>query len=230
MAKFFGKLNSPVALIVVVVLFVALNGFLFYGYQLDSLPSIVGTQTATETDPASDESSADTSSEEEAASETEEAPASEESPADTSSEQEAASEAEEAPAPEESAATEEEANSGEAAGAEEGAAPSEESNPGEAAGAEEGTAPSEEAAEAEGALRTVVSVVDAPTSLSIQVDGESVLEGVSEPGFSRQFEADRETIISTDNAGAVLVEVNGYGLGALGASGEPATRTFTAGT
>jgi cytoskeletal protein RodZ len=211
MAKFFGKLNSPVALIVVVVLFVALNGFLFYGYQLDSLPSIVGIQSATETDPASDESSADTSSEEEAASETEEAPASEESPADTSSEQEAASEAEEAPAPEESAATEEEANSG------------------EAAGAEEGTAPSEEAAEAEGALRTVVSVVDAPTSLSIQVDGESVLEGVSEPGFSRQFEADRETIISTDNAGAVLVEVNGYGLGALGASGEPATRTFTAG-
>jgi hypothetical protein len=208
MAKFFGKLNSPVALIVVVVLFVALNGFLFYGYQLDSLPSIVGTQSATETDPASDESSADTSSEEEAASETEEAPASEES-----------------------AATEEEANSGEAAGAEEGAAPSEESNPGEAAGAEEGTAPSDEAAaEAESALRTVVSVVDAPTSLSIQVDGESVLEGVSEPGFSRQFEADRETIISTDNAGAVLVELNGYGLGALGASGEPATRTFTAGT
>jgi cytoskeletal protein RodZ len=220
MAKFFGKLNSPVALIVVVVLFVALNGFLFYGYQLDSLPSIVGTQPATETDPASDESSADTSSEEEAA-----------SSADPSPEEEAASEAEEAPAPEESAATEEEANSGEAAGAEEGAAPSEESNPGEAAGAEEGTAPSDEAAaEAESALRTVVSVVDAPTSLSIQVDGESVLEGVSEPGFSRQFEADRETIISTDNAGAVLVELNGYGLGALGASGEPATRTFTAGT
>jgi cytoskeletal protein RodZ len=188
MARFFGKLNSPVALIVVVVLFVALNGFLFYGYQLDSLPSIVGTQPATETDPASDESSADTSSEEEAA-----------------------SEAEEAPAPEEGTTTGEEAN------------------PGDAAGAEEGTAPSEEAAEAEGALRTVVSVVDAPTSLSVQVDGESVLEGVSEPGFSRQFEADRETIISTDNAGAVLVEVNGYGLGALGASGEPATRTFTAG-
>ena len=201
MAKFFGKLNSPVALIVVVVLFVALNGFLFYGYQLDSLPSIVGTQPATETDPASDESSADTSSEEEAA-----------SSANPSSEQEAASEAEEAPAPEEGATT------------------GEEENPEDAAGAEEGTAPSEEAAEAEGALRTVVSVVDAPTSLSIQVDGESVLEGVSEPGFSRQFEADRETIISTDNAGAVLVEVNGYGLGALGASGEPATRTFTAGT
>jgi hypothetical protein len=141
-------------------------------------------------------------------------PTSDESSADPSPEQEADSEAEEASAPEEGATTGEEANSGEAARAEEGATPSQEE---------------EAAVAAEGALRTGVSVVDAPTLLSIRADGESVLEGVIEPGFSRQFEADRETIISTDNAGAVLVEVNGYGLGALGASGEPATRTFTAG-
>jgi hypothetical protein len=139
-------------------------------------------------------------------------PASDENSTDPSPEQEADSDAEEVAAPEEGATTEEEANSGEAARAEEGATPSQ-----------------EEEAAAEGALRTVVSVVDAPTLLSIWVDGESVIEGVSEPGFSRQFEADRETTVSTDNAGAVLVEVNGYGLGALGASGEPATRTFTAG-
>jgi hypothetical protein len=71
--------------------------------------------------------------------------------------------------------------------------------------------------------------VEAPTWLSIQVDGQTVLEEVSEPGFSRQFEADREMTISTEDAGAVLVEVNGYSLGPLGASGDAATRTFTVG-
>jgi hypothetical protein len=190
MTKFLAKLNNPTALIVVVVLFVALNVILFYlyGYQQQSQPSVGANQPTAETYPASDESSAD-----------------------PSPVQEADSEAEEASAPEEGATTGEEANSGEAARAEEGATPS------------------QEEAAAEGVLRTGVSVVDAPTLLSIRADGESVLEGVIEPGFSRQFEADGEITISTDNAGAVLVEVNGYSLGALGASGEPATRTFTAG-
>lgn len=188
MSKFLDKLNNPKALIVVVVLFVALNGFLFYGYQQRSLASVGVTDPVAETYPAADESSADPSP----------------------PQQEAAAEAEEASIPEEGATTGEEAN------------------PGEAARAEEGTGSTQEEDEA-GALRTVVSVVDAPTWLNIQVDGEGALEGVSEPGFSRQFEADRETTISTGNAGAVLVEVNGYGLGALGASGEAATRTFTVG-
>jgi Domain of unknown function (DUF4115) len=190
MSKFLAKLNNPVAFIVAVVLFVAFNGYLFYvyGYQQQSQSSVGANQPTAETYPASDESSAD-----------------------PSPEQEADSEAEEVAAPEVGATTGEEANSGEAARAEEGATPS------------------QEEAAAEGALRTGVSVVDAPTLLSIRADGESVLEGVIEPGFSRQFEADGEITISTDNAGAVLVEVNGYSLGALGASGEPATRTFTAG-
>jgi hypothetical protein len=190
MTKLLAKLNNPTALIAVVVLFFALNVILFYlyGYQQQSLPSVGANQPTAETYRASDESSAD-----------------------PSPEQEAASEAEEVAAPEEGATTGEEANSGEAARAEEGA-----------------TSSQEEAA-AQDALRTVVSVVDAPTLLSIRADGESVLEGVIEPGFSRQFEVDGEITISTDNAGAVLVEVNGYSLGALGASGEPATRTFTAG-
>jgi hypothetical protein len=192
MAKFIAKLNNPVAFIVVVVLFVALNGFLFYFYQQRSLPSVGATQPAAEKHFAADESSAEPSP----------------------PEQESAAEAEEAPAAEETPA------------AEVGATTGEEANPGEAARADEDAGPSQEE---ENALRTGVSVVDAPTWLSVWVDGESVLEGVGEPGFSRQFEADRETIISTGNAGAVLVDVNGYSIGALGASGEPATRTYTAG-
>ena len=188
MAKFIAKLNNPVAFIVVVVLFVALNGFLFYFYQQRSLPSVGATQPAAEKHSAADESSAEPSP----------------------PEQEAAAEAEEEATPEE------------------GATSGEEANPGEAARAEEVTVPPQEEKVA-GALRTVVSVVDAPTWLSIWVDGEIVLEGVSDPGFSRQFESNREMTISTANAGAMLAEVNGYSLGALGASGEPAVRTFTAG-
>jgi cytoskeleton protein RodZ len=179
------KLNNPVAFIVVVMLFLALNGFLLYRYQPQLLPSIGTTQPATETYPAADEGSTDPSPAQEATTKTEEAAASEEA-----------------------ATTGDDANSGETATAEEGVVPSQETD----------------------ALQTVVSVVEAPTWLSIQVDGQTVLEGVSEPGFSRQFEADREVIISTGDAGAVLVEINGYSLGALGASGEAATRTFRVGS
>ncbi len=185
MTKFLAKLNTPVALIVVVVFFVAVNGFLFYAYQQPSLPNISNAQPAAERHTADDEYSAEPSP----------------------PEQEAAAEEEAAP--------------------EEGATTGEEANPGEAAGAEDVAVPPQE--EAAGTLRTGVNVVGAPTWLSVWADGESVLEGVSELGFSRQFEADREITISTGDAGAVLVEVNGYNLGALGASGEAATRTFTVG-
>jgi hypothetical protein len=184
MIKFFTKMNSPAAFIVVVVLFLALTGFLLYRYQPQLLPSIGAIQPAAEVHPAADEGSADSFPAREATTETEEAAASEEA-----------------------ATTGEDENLGETATAEEGAVPAREAD----------------------TLRTRVSVVEAPTWLSVRVDGESVLEGASEPGFSRQFEANREVTISTGNAGAVLVEVNGYSLGPLGASGDAATRTFTVG-
>jgi len=76
-------------------------------------------------------------------------------------------------------------------------------------------------------LRLVASVVDVPTGLSIYEDGQLVLDQVSEPGFRQEFEAE-EITISTNNAGASWIEANGRDLGALGASGEPVTRTFTA--
>jgi hypothetical protein len=78
-------------------------------------------------------------------------------------------------------------------------------------------------------LEVVVWVVDAPTWLTVQEDGQDALDQEIQPGFSRQFEADQALSIWTANAGATWVEVNGYDLGPLGASGEVATRTFTAG-
>jgi hypothetical protein len=76
----------------------------------------------------------------------------------------------------------------------------------------------------------VVEVVDAPAGLSIYDDGQLVLEQVSEPGFSQEFEPEDALTISTDNAGAVRTEVGGWDLGPLGAGGEAVTRDFTAGS
>ena len=75
----------------------------------------------------------------------------------------------------------------------------------------------------------VVEVVDAPAGLSIYEDGQLVVDQVSEPGFSQEFEPEEALTISTDNAGAVRTEVGSWDLGLLGAGGEAATRNFTAG-
>ena len=76
----------------------------------------------------------------------------------------------------------------------------------------------------------VVEVVDAPAGLSIYEDGQLVVDQVSEPGFSQEFEPEEALTISTDNAGAVRTEVGGWDLGPLGAGGEAVTRDFTAGS
>jgi DnaJ domain/Domain of unknown function (DUF4115) len=84
-------------------------------------------------------------------------------------------------------------------------------------------------AEATSNLQVVVRVVEAPTWLVVQEDGEITFEQETQPGFLREFETTQEVGISSGNGGATWVEVNGYDLGPLGASGEFATRTFTAG-
>jgi hypothetical protein len=76
----------------------------------------------------------------------------------------------------------------------------------------------------------VVEVVDAPAGLSIYEDGQLVVDEVSEPGFSQEFEPEEALTISTDNAGAVRTEVGGWDLGALGAGGEAVTRDYTGGS
>ena len=74
----------------------------------------------------------------------------------------------------------------------------------------------------------VVEVVDAPAGLSIYEDGQLVVDKVSAPGFSQEFEPEEALTISTDNAGAVRTKVGGWDLGPLGAGGEALTRDFTA--
>ncbi len=75
-------------------------------------------------------------------------------------------------------------------------------------------------------LSVVVSVEGDPSWLSVLVDGELTYEQIAEPGFSQTFEARRGISITTGNAGAVGVEVNGQDLGRLGESGEVLTRDF----
>ncbi len=70
-------------------------------------------------------------------------------------------------------------------------------------------------------------VEDAPAGLSIYEDGQLVVDEVSEPGFSQEFEPEEALTISTDNAGAVRTEVGGWDLGPLGAGGEAVTRDYT---
>ena len=76
-------------------------------------------------------------------------------------------------------------------------------------------------------LSVVVSVEGDPSWLSVLADGRLAYEQIAQPGFSRNFEAQREVSIKTGNAGAVGVEVNGQDLGKLGESGEVLTRDFT---
>ena len=72
-----------------------------------------------------------------------------------------------------------------------------------------------------------VEVVGAPAGLSIYEDGQLVVDQVSEPGFSQEFESQEALTISTDNAGAVRTKVGGWDLGPLGEGGEAVTRDFT---
>lgn len=76
-------------------------------------------------------------------------------------------------------------------------------------------------------LEVLVSVEGAPSWLSIQSDGAVVYEGIADPGFSQTFEASQEVTLTTGNAGAVRVEVNGQSVGVLGGDGEVLSRSWT---
>ena len=76
-------------------------------------------------------------------------------------------------------------------------------------------------------LRAVIRVQGATSWLSIQSDGETAYEQIAQPGFLKTFEADRKLSITTGNAGAVEVEINGQNVGVLGDDGEVLTRDFT---
>lgn len=76
-------------------------------------------------------------------------------------------------------------------------------------------------------LRVTVSVPDTSTGLNVSTDGTLKYSEIAQPGFSQTFEAQNGVTVEARNGGAVQVEVNGRSEGALGSSGQGATRTFT---
>ena len=76
-------------------------------------------------------------------------------------------------------------------------------------------------------LLVSVTVQDRPAWLLVRSDGVLAFEETAAPGFARTFEADRQLSITSGDAGAVAVEVNGQEAGAMGGVGEVVTRSFT---
>lgn len=75
-------------------------------------------------------------------------------------------------------------------------------------------------------FRVEVSVQEREAWLEVAADGEVVLAQVAPPGFTRSFDAREEVSITSGDAGAVTVSVNGQDLGPMGRSGEVVTRTY----
>ena len=99
---------------------------------------------------------------------------------------------------------------------------------------EEETSPVEETSpeekeEREGGVRVVVEVVGVGgVGLTVLEDGRIAYDQVAGSGFSEEFRGEETVTVTTADAGAVQVGVNGEDLGPLGAPGQQATRTFTA--
>ena len=77
------------------------------------------------------------------------------------------------------------------------------------------------------ALLVSVQVRERPAWLLVRADGALAYEETAPPGFVQTFEADRQLSITSGDAGAVTVEVNGQEAGVLGGAGEVVTENFT---
>ena len=75
-------------------------------------------------------------------------------------------------------------------------------------------------------LMVAITVQERPSWLLVRSDGALVYEETAPPGFAQTFEADRQLSITSGDAGAVTVEVNGQAAGALGDTGEVVTRSY----
>jgi hypothetical protein len=76
-------------------------------------------------------------------------------------------------------------------------------------------------------LKARLTVDGGPSWLEIKTDGNVVFVQTAEPGFSKTFTAKHEISITSGNAGAVKVRINGQDYGTLGDMGQVMTRTFT---
>ena len=76
-------------------------------------------------------------------------------------------------------------------------------------------------------LRVTLAVVDAPSWLTVREDGLLVLSELVDPGFSQEFDADREVSVDAGNGGAVQATVDGQDAGRLAPTPEVTSRTFT---
>ena len=76
-------------------------------------------------------------------------------------------------------------------------------------------------------LRAEVRVDKRPSWLEVRADGATSFAEVARPGFSMTFEAKHELSLTTGDAGAVKVSVNGQEVGVLGESGQVLTRDWT---
>lgn len=76
-------------------------------------------------------------------------------------------------------------------------------------------------------LLVSITVQERPSWLLIRADGALAYEETAPPGFTQTFEADRQLSITSGDAGAVTVEVNGQDAGVLGVTGDVVTRNFT---
>ncbi|HET7477963.1 MAG TPA: RodZ domain-containing protein [Rubrobacteraceae bacterium] len=82
-------------------------------------------------------------------------------------------------------------------------------------------------AETPAPVEVAIQVEGSPAWISVKSDGTVVYEQVADPGFSDTFEGEQTVGISTGNAGAVKLKVNGKDEGAMGGAGEVVSREFT---
>lgn len=84
-----------------------------------------------------------------------------------------------------------------------------------------------EAAGREGRLRATVLVRGSESWISVESESGVEYTGIAQPGFSRSFESGESFSITTGNAGAIELRLNGIDYGTLGENGEVTSRSFT---
>ncbi len=74
---------------------------------------------------------------------------------------------------------------------------------------------------------TVEATAEAPTWLSVQVDGQPAFTGTLQPGQASQWTAQASIALRIGNAGGLRLRVNGIEVPPLGASGQVVEITYT---